>query len=144
MKPAANVAVETAMSSYASQEYLASIQEGDEVLVCGDFGRRRIGLVTALTKTQIVVGGSRYCRLKGHLKGQGSYNRSRIGTLTPEIREELTRIGYVELISRVELSRVKDVPTENLRLAAIYLGMLDEPVRVEADEPVRDCRAEVS
>jgi len=75
---------------------LKDLKAGDEVAV--DYGFHnspRLAVIERVTKTQIIIGSSRYRREGGYLIGAGSWNFNKVVVLTEKIRSKMIREGRI-------------------------------------------------
>ena len=111
---------------HARHEWLESLKPGDTVIEEGPGWPTRyyIKAVTRVTKTQVVVGDSRYRKTDGRKIGKvSSFGRTwRIAQPTREALDRARREDLVSALIGLRKSNLEDVPTEQLERAAEALG----------------------
>lgn len=93
------------------REFLEDIKAGDEVLLSGGgWGqpKKRIMTVSRTTKTQIIIGDSRYNKKSGYPVGSnsGSWERpNSIGPFTEDDRIDIKRNTAISMLDKIQWDR---------------------------------------
>lgn len=91
----------------SNNDWLSELKEGDDVIVVSSSGgiRKKVATVTRTTKTQIIVGNSRYRKNNGYIIGSSCWCREYLMKPTPELIETLNaeeiKIRYVNFLKNV-------------------------------------------
>jgi hypothetical protein len=108
----------------ADKEWLASLKEGDEVIVAGAQNGMSVSSVQKLTATQLVVRGTRYNRKDGWERGGGgSFSRRWLRKPSPEVVAAIKRKELINRLSCVSRSHLETISNEKLKQAAELLGL---------------------
>ncbi|MBV7502066.1 hypothetical protein [Achromobacter sp. ACM05] len=99
------------------REWLQSLTDGSEVLVTGTWVKPRIATVDRVTKTQIIVGGSRYSKETRQLIGADRWSRAQIQQVSDGFRESQNKA----LLKAKILDRLDSATTEELAQINVIL-----------------------
>jgi hypothetical protein len=116
------------------REWLATLKAGDEVHVSESMTKDdSIRKVDRTTKTQIVIGNSKFRRSNGFPVGSDTWIRRHIEKPTAESRKRIKRARMVRLLNSVKWSEVSDAA-----LSAIVKIAMEERRDRQKEEEERE------
>lgn len=96
------------------KEFLENIKAGDEVLLSGGGwgqAKKQVLIVSRTTKTQIIIGSSRYNKKSGYPVGSscGSWDRpNSIGPVTDKDKADIKRSSAINMLKKTEWENLHD------------------------------------